>query len=354
MHIPASRDDVTPAWLSHALAEAGFATEIRAIDIADGSAGRGFACQVLRLTPDYLKAPPGAPKQLIAKLPRAANQEPAAWAANEILWYRGRSCPIRIPACYWSAIDATHTHYCLLLEDLNGLDVLQQSQGASTHQALAAVRVMATLHGTFWGAFDEQRAAAQGSSLRAALLAGWDAFVSLHEDLLSDELLRGRGRLVESIAGICEQLQRNCGTVIHGDFKLDNLLFGKPDSRDAVVVLDWQGVGTGAATAEFAGFLQASLTTDVRASAETQLLAAYHQGLRENGVHAYSSGNFLHDYKLALLVNLAAAIGGCPSIASGRWSGGDARRDRQIRDYSRMTFERRIASVHGNRAMTLL
>ena len=84
MDIPTGPADLTPAWLSEALTASGVNAEVRAVDVADGSAGRGFACQILRLTLAYAAEVVEAPRSLIAKLPRATSGEPALWAANEI------------------------------------------------------------------------------------------------------------------------------------------------------------------------------------------------------------------------------------------------------------------------------
>jgi aminoglycoside phosphotransferase (APT) family kinase protein len=246
----------------------------------------------------------------------------------------------------------------LLLEDLKDLDVVHQGQGASLQQAQAAVSAITKLHAPDWGSTDvdvERRdAERRNASLRDAVLTGWDAFISLYDALLTAEFRSCRDQLAASVDAIAEHLRRSCPTTVHGDYKLDNMLFGAPGSGDEIVVLDWQAVGFGSAVEDLAGFLQTSLTIETRRVAEQDLLQLYQRRLEENGVETYPADQLQLDYKLALLTKIAGSIGGCANIVSGTWAGTDNRRDRRIREYSLMTFQRRIASVLDNDALSLM
>jgi aminoglycoside phosphotransferase (APT) family kinase protein len=63
--------------------------------------------------------------------------------------------------------------------------------------------------------------------------------------------------------------------VTHGDFRLDNLLFGGP----RVAVVDWQTVGLSAGIGDVAYFLGGSLAPDVRRAGEEALVREYHHRL---------------------------------------------------------------------------
>jgi aminoglycoside/choline kinase family phosphotransferase len=364
LEIPATREDITPPWLGAALREAGIAAEIRSVAITDGSAGRGFASQLLRATPEYASPAQGAPRSLIAKIALDLPDmpiEPAPWAA-EIDWYLHRSpaCPIRVPRCYWAKMDPAAGRFCILLEDLGDLTIVTQAEGASRGQALSAVNAMARLHATHWGAAETGGIGSaidprpRAASLGDAVLRGWDAFIELYGDLLTDEFRASRDSLAAAIPTIASNLERTSPTVVHGDYKLDNLLFGEPGGADEVVVLDWQGMRAGSAAEEFAGFLQASLTVETRRLTESELLSRYARVLAGQGVPAYDGRQLRQDYRLGLLTAIAGPIGGCEQVLSGGWAGGDAERDRRIREYSRITFERRIASIVDTRALDLL
>ena len=69
-------------------------------------------------------------------------------------------------------------------------------------------------------------------------------------------------------------------TIVHGDFRADNLLFG----AERVVVVDWQTVGLGPGPSDVSYLLGASLTPDDRRQHEAALVDRYVQGLVGQGV----------------------------------------------------------------------
>ncbi len=64
-------------------------------------------------------------------------------------------------------------------------------------------------------------------------------------------------------------------TVVHGDFRLDNLMFG----GERVAVLDWQTVRLGPAMSDVAYFIGSALQPDDRRSNEESLVREYHAAL---------------------------------------------------------------------------
>ncbi len=68
-------------------------------------------------------------------------------------------------------------------------------------------------------------------------------------------------------------------TIVHGDYRADNLLFG----GDRVVVVDWQTVGLGPGPADLSYLLGASLVPDARREHEAALVDRYVAGLRAAG-----------------------------------------------------------------------
>ena len=115
---------------------------------------------------------------------------------------------------------------------------------------------------------------------------------------------------------------RSPWTMVHQDFRVENLLFG-PSGSGRVVVLDWQGVGRGPGAYDLAYILGGSMTPELRRSHEQVLLAAYHGQLVSLGVANYSLEQLWDDYKLAhLMGGLATAIvlGGGMDLSNERGS----------------------------------
>ena len=87
--------------------------------------------------------------------------------------------------------------------------------------------------------------------------------------------------------------------VIHGDYRLDNLMFG--DDADDVVAVDWQTLAVGPPTRDVAYFLGTSVQVDERREHERRLVAAYHAELVRRGVEGYDADQCFDDYRVGHL-----------------------------------------------------
>ncbi len=67
--------------------------------------------------------------------------------------------------------------------------------------------------------------------------------------------------------------------LIHGDYRLDNMLFGQPGADRPLTVVDWQTVTWGPAFTDVAYFLGCALPVEARRDHYDALLRAYHQAL---------------------------------------------------------------------------
>ena len=67
--------------------------------------------------------------------------------------------------------------------------------------------------------------------------------------------------------------------LVHGDYRLDNMLFGEPGADRPLTVVDWQTVTWGPAMTDVAYFLGCALPVEVRREHYDTLLGAYHDAL---------------------------------------------------------------------------
>jgi Ecdysteroid kinase-like family len=65
--------------------------------------------------------------------------------------------------------------------------------------------------------------------------------------------------------------------MIHGDFRLDNILLAI--SSNELLVVDWQTISYGAVLGDVAYFLGCALPIDVRRAHHDELIATYHSAL---------------------------------------------------------------------------
>ncbi len=75
--------------------------------------------------------------------------------------------------------------------------------------------------------------------------------------------------------------------LVHGDYRLDNMLFGAQDAPRRFVAVDWQTVGWGPVMTDASYFLGSSLTVEDRRANEEALVREYYDALHAHGVRGF-------------------------------------------------------------------
>lgn len=325
--VPRTPKDISPQWLGAALAETCDlgASQVTSIDIEEIGIGRGNVGLVLRLKPVYDGTPTDAPASLVAKLPkfveRARDHDRMminVLYSNEIRWYSELSghCPVRVPQSYWGGMDLANGRFCLLLEDLGDLGTRDQLHSCGAADAFLAVTQLARIHAAWWGdeALEQRAWMLSADQLGAAAMRawdlGWDRFRQFFDDELTPEVVEFGGRLGGQMLSLSQRAAESGSTLVHGDYRLENLLFGDPEGEDDLCVLDWQGVSRGSGLRDLAYFVGQSLTVDLRREIEDDLLRLYHDTLGRNGVSDYGYQQCYDDYRMGLLAALWIPVNG--------------------------------------------
>ena len=97
-------------------------------------------------------------------------------------------------------------------------------------------------------------------------------------------------------------------TVVHGDYRLDNLLFDPAPGGVPVAVVDWQLCTDGPGMNDVAYFIGAGLTVDDRRSAEAELVRGYHFALTAAGVTDYDRDQCWRAYRRGTWSGLVMAV----------------------------------------------
>jgi hypothetical protein len=300
-------EDVTAEWLTAALNSAGHSGVVRDVTferIGTGQIGRSY-----RLSLDV--APGDAlPATLVLKI--AAGDPEARQLVNrgfekEVRFYQDirAHTSVNTPRCWFAAISDDLNSFVLLLDDLAPKVPGRQADGCSYAQATAAVVNLAGLHGPLWGAALLNEHArwlaphdAAGAEFLDALMGGaTEQFVGLYRDRLSAQ---DQQTLMEAAKAIApwSAMKRERFTLVHGDYRLDNLMFD-PDGA-SVSAVDWQTTSSGSPTYDVAYFLETSLLTEDRRRHERELLTAYVEALASCGVD-YPLDEAEADYRLDVL-----------------------------------------------------
>ena len=108
----------------------------------------------------------------------------------------------------------------------------------------------------------------------------------------------------DRLDGLLLALEEPPHTVVHSDYRADNLLFDVPSRPDPVVVVDWQLAIRSRGILDVARLLCGSLSAQHRAACEMVALRRWHQTLESGGVTAYSFQQALRDYRLGALLCL--------------------------------------------------
>lgn len=316
---PTTTADVTAEWLTQALRDSGvIATEasVTAVSAVQGAAGVGFMGEIGVLDVSYESAP-DAPERVVAKFPTqspeiSAMMRPTRVFEREHRFYGALSeqTPVRTPQAYHIVCE-THADpevpetYLLLMEDLSALTEGDQVAGVTVDQARAALIGIAKHHAHFWDGAGLEDADfipvingplnQAGQGIYEASLPG---FKQVFGDVLTPEMEVLADAYTAANPGLLNALAAMPTTLVHFDFRADNLFF---DEDGSVVVIDWQSISRGGGAADVGYFISQNMSTEDRRANEDELLHAYHDTLLANGVTGYDFDTFFNDYRVGVM-----------------------------------------------------
>jgi aminoglycoside phosphotransferase (APT) family kinase protein len=307
--IPRYPGDVTTAWLSTALSERRAPIEVA--DVGVVAIGTGQTGATYRVTARYVTDPGDLPQTFVIKLPAqddAVRDRVAIGYRSECAFYATVADRVSVPTpqCFYCEITEDGLDYALLLSDQAPAVQGDQIAGCGEQQARLAVVALAGLHGPSWCdplwldlsglAFPRpDEASARGLGDVAKMSA--DITLDKLGHRLSDA---DRETFADTMGLVTPWLftERERFALLHGDYRLDNLLFDPGQSW--VSVVDWQTLGVGLPTRDLAYFTATSLNPQLRAAIEDDLVDDYHRALVGYGVTGYDRETCWRDYRLGV------------------------------------------------------
>ncbi len=302
-----SATQVTPGWMTRVLQNSGVDAVVS--DVAVAPVGTGQMADSSRITLTYESTSGDAPDSVVGKFPSTDPQSRSAGErggyGNEINFYR-EVAPLvagRTPRSYYAEVGKPD-EFTLILEDMAPAEQGDQIAGCTVEQAEAALVNLAGFHGPLWNSEALKQpafgAASDGSLLAEFMAAFTPEFVSRYADRLSED---DKAMCTDFAARVLDwnNLDTGSNSVVHGDYRLDNLLFGTTDSCPPVTTVDWQTLRGAPALRDVGYFLGTSLDAPVRAEHERQLIEAYHSALLGYGVSDYNFEQCWDDYRLGSL-----------------------------------------------------
>jgi hypothetical protein len=309
--LPGSPAEVTSDWLGAILADTDDQVIVDDFDITP--IGTGQTAATYHLTVRYRRRGPDLPDTFVLKLPSqdlTVRDRVTLGYRSEHAFYTdvADSVQIPVPRCFHCEIADEGREFVLLLEDLAPASQGDQIRGCGMAEARLAARALAGLHGPRW--CDPRWADFTGTVMPkpadAAAAAGLGDVTKLAATTTIDKLA---GRLSDEDVATLREAADLVGAwlllspdrfgILHGDYRLDNLLF-HPDG-DRVTVVDWQTMAVGLPVRDLAYFIGTSFEPAVRAGCERELVDVYHRALVEQGVADYTAEECWDDYRVAVL-----------------------------------------------------
>ena len=315
--IPASPDEVTAQWLTGVLGEAGQVVVVDAVEVTP--VGTGQTGATYRVAAQYEVRPEDLPDSFVIKLPAqdpAVRERVALSYRSEHAFYTAvaDTVAVPLPRCYYCVYEGSD--FALLLADMAPAEQGDQILGCTTVEARLAVTALAGLHGPRWcdpawlsfeGTVmpkpDEATARGLGDITRLAATTTIDKIGARLSPQHCATVLEAADLIADWLLGAGERF-----SILHGDYRADNLLFDP--QRSQVTVVDWQTLAVGLPARDLAYFLGTSLQPAERARHERSLVDDYHRALCGYGVTGYDIETCWQDYRFGILqIPLISTLG---------------------------------------------
>jgi Phosphotransferase enzyme family len=315
---PAHPDAVSPGWLSERLRAAGLLERGAVAALRWESIGTGQVGDSVRFHCEY-DSPGAGPATLAGKFP-AADQTSRGTAAamglyaKEVGFYRGlrQHLAIRVPDVVCAEIAADGVDFILLFEDLGPARGGNQLASCTAADARIAMIQAAALHAPSWG--HAEILGTDWLQPKPELIAQISALFGNAHAIFHE---RYAGALEPEFMALCDELAEvnalRLGRVelprclIHGDFRLDNMLFDIKGGAEPIAVLDWQTVALGNPMTDIGYFLGTGIGDQLRRAHEDELLDLYCAEMTARGV-ALSRAGVWDDYVIGALHGVFTAV----------------------------------------------
>ncbi len=293
-------EDITDDWLAEVLERPG-------LEVAGVAAiGTGQMSQSHRVT----FADGGS---VVVKL---AAEDPTSRAtgvgmgayAREVAFYRELAGRIQhgLPGCHLAEYDEAEGWFTLVLEDIEAGVQGDQIAGCTVAEAQLAMRALARVHAPVLGNLHVGTAPwlNQESPLNQALVGMLlPGFLERYEGRIAPEHVEVCERFAAAVDGWAADRRQPLG-LVHGDYRLDNLLF----AGDTCTVVDWQTVSWGPAMLDAAYFIGGGLVIEDRRAHEQALFDTYFGELEALGVTGLSREACWDEYRRQTFHNVLMAI----------------------------------------------
>jgi len=332
-HIPQSGEELTAAWFTRVLADRVDGASVVEVTRQVIGSGIGFVGELHRCELTWDRDRDGLPGSVVVKVPSKVLQnrilgeglfayereirvyqdfdgclglpmpaywygemdpDPAPWLST-VVTFLFEKLPIR--AINW-LIDRllkfgekSERRYVLVIEDIRDVRSPMQVEGGSVADVRIALELLARFHAANWMAEQvvEDNPHFWGVNrtpkvIQASYRRNRDGFLERFGSLMNPAMIAKIDALEERIPEAVDRLVEPPWSLLHGDYRLDNILF-RPEGDP--VVVDYQAIGYGRPGWDVAYFITTALSPEHR-DEEDSLLRTYHDALIGAGATGHS------------------------------------------------------------------
>lgn len=311
MTFPTSPQAMSPAWLAETLGQEPAA--LRGFTVA--RVGTGQMCDSFRLTLNWVDGI-RAPQTVVAKCPShdAASRHIAKLTGTyvkEVSWYRelAEGSGVAAPRCYHARIADDDVDFILILSDLAPARQGDQLAGLGLAGLVPCIDAAAGLHALLWDSprLDELPWLARdnGDVIRMLFPQLYAGFRDRYADRLAPEVLDLGAGIVDRLdAYLTRQIAAR--TLVHGDLRIDNILFA-PDGQSCWLV-DWQTLGRGSGATDLAYLVGTSIADPFeRAAADRPAFDYWIAAIERRGIAPDAAALWI-DYRVGALSGYFMAV----------------------------------------------
>lgn len=220
---------------------------------------------------------------------------------------------VAVPKAYAVHFDAEGQDFAVVLEDLAGSEQGDQFTEPTTKQLHLAIEQAAALQAPVWNktsgpafasyhAGAAERAAGVSQLLPLFMPAVFERLGAGLDDGIPDVLSR-----FVAAAGPWSEARAEPTTLVHGDFRPDNFMFGTTPDAPPIAIVDWQTLSLGLGVADVAYLLGGALKPETRRTVEHEMLEYYVSCLADRGV-TYPMEQCLAEYAIGSLHGVVIGI----------------------------------------------
>ena len=289
---PESPEALSPDWLTEHFQSTGVidadnqvsALDIRLVGDVIGVVGEVVRCHITYAAP--CKAPATVVIKFAHRLPenRAIGNNTRMYE-REVLFFNEIATQLDTPKthCYFAGFNADTGGNMVIIEDLHDYDVGDQVTGVTLAQAKLVVDNIAPLHARYFDAWREDFSDLYTidsddyiTSFLPGFMGSWENAVANFPECFDNEMGEAMPSYVSSLAEQMKRMGAGHMTLVHGDVRMDNAMFGRGLAHQhPVVMIDWQNIMVSNPLQDLAWMTTSSFTLPTRRNDEEALLAYY-------------------------------------------------------------------------------